>query len=144
MGATGSSTAGVAGSTGFSGPAGAQGPTGATGAQGPAGVIGHWANYREFWFAYESADIGDSQEGTIREIAAYMKDNPSLQVGLDGAMDPRGSDPHNQDLSDRRVESVRHALLQAGVPADRIQTGAYGDENQRRDRRVGVLISTAS
>jgi hypothetical protein len=30
------------------------------------------------------------------------------------------------------------------VPSDRIQMGAFGNEDQRRDRRVGVLISTAS
>jgi outer membrane protein OmpA-like peptidoglycan-associated protein len=142
-GAQGSSTAGVAGATGYSGPTGAQGATGATGAQGPAGVVGHWTAYREFWFEYNSADVRDTQTGTVAEIAAYLKANPSLQVGIDGSMDMRGTDPRNQDLSDRRVSSIRHALLDAGVPADRIQTGAYGDENQRRDRRVAILISTA-
>jgi outer membrane protein OmpA-like peptidoglycan-associated protein len=143
-GAQGSATAGVAGSTGNSGPAGEQGPTGATGAQGPAGIVGHWTAYREFWFEYNSSDIRDSQGAKINEIAAYLRDNPSLQVGIDGSMDRHGTDPRDQDLCDRRVDSIRHALLHAGVPADRIQTGAYGDEGQRRDRRVAVLISTAS
>jgi outer membrane protein OmpA-like peptidoglycan-associated protein len=142
-GAQGSATAGIAGSTGYSGPAGATGPTGPTGALGPAGVVGRWTAYREFWFDYDKADMHDPNGNTINEIAAYLKQNPSLQVGIDGSMDSHGSDPHNQDLSDRRVNAVRQALLQAGVPADRIQTGAYGAETQRRDRRVGVLISTA-
>jgi outer membrane protein OmpA-like peptidoglycan-associated protein len=144
MGAQGSSTAGVAGPTGFAGPVGAQGPNGATGAQGPAGVIGRWTAYRDFWFEGGSADLRDSQSATINEIAVYLKANPSLQVGIDGSMPANGSDPHDQDLCDRRVGAVRHALLEAGVPSDRIQTGAYGDENRRRDRRVAVLISTAS
>jgi len=50
-----------------------------------------------------------------------MQQNPSLQVGIDGSMDPRGTDPRNQDLSNRRVGAVRDALIQAGVPAYRIQ-----------------------
>jgi outer membrane protein OmpA-like peptidoglycan-associated protein len=73
-----------------------------------------------------------------------MQQNPSLQVGIDGSMDPRGTDPRNQDLSDRRVGAVRDALIQAGVPAYRIQTGAFGDTRLTRDRRVEVLIITGN
>ena len=80
----------------------------------------------------------------VSEIATYMNQNPSLQVGIDGSMDPRGTDPRNQDLSDRRVEAVRSALIQAGVPAHKIQTGAFGDTQLTRDRRVEVLISTSN
>jgi outer membrane protein OmpA-like peptidoglycan-associated protein len=106
------------------------------------GVISHWTPYRDFWFDYGKSDIRDSQNATVAEIAAYLKDNPSLEVGIDGSMAVNGSDPRDQELSDQRVGAVRHALLEAGVPADRIQMGAYGNESQRRDRRVGVLIST--
>jgi hypothetical protein len=143
-GAQGNATAGVAGATGFSGPAGAEGAMGATGAQGPVGIIGHWTPYRDFWFDYGKSDVRDSQGGTVVEIAAYLKANPSLQIGIDGSMATNGNDPRDQDLSDHRVDAVRHALLQAGVPADRIQTGAYSEAGTRRDRRVGVLISTVN
>jgi outer membrane protein OmpA-like peptidoglycan-associated protein len=134
----------VAGSTGYSGAAGAQGAIGATGAQGPAGVVGRWTSYRDFWFDYGKSDVRDSQSATITEIAVYLKANPSLQVGIDGSMPARGDDARDQDLSDRRVAAVRHALLEGGVSSDRIQTGAYDNENHRRDRRVAVLISTAN
>jgi len=39
---------------------------------------------------------------------------------------------------------VSDALIQAGVPAHRIQTGALGDEGLWRDRRFEVLISTSN
>jgi len=35
-------------------------------------------------------------------------------------------------------------LIQAGVPAYKIQTGAFGDAQLTRDRRVEVLISTSN
>jgi outer membrane protein OmpA-like peptidoglycan-associated protein len=72
-----------------------------------------------------------------------MNQNPSLQIGIDGSMDPRGSDPRDQNLSDRRVSAVRDALVQAGVPSYKILTGAFGDTQLTRDRRVEVLISTS-
>jgi outer membrane protein OmpA-like peptidoglycan-associated protein len=136
--------AGVAGSTGRSGPAGVQGPVGPTGAQGPAGVIARWVSFRDFWFDFNKVDLDASEMSKVSEIATYMNQNPSLRVGIDGSMDPRGTDPRNQDLSDRRVDAVRSALIQAGVPAYKIQTGAFGDTQLTRDRRVEVLISTSN
>ena len=58
-------------------------------------------------------------------------------------MDPRGSDPRDQNLSDRRVSAVRAALIQAGEPSSRIQTGALGDTRLARDHRVEVLFITS-
>ena len=141
-GAEGSMMAGVAGVAGRSGPAGPQGSVGPTGAQGAVGVVDRWTSYREFRFDYNRAEITSSDRDTVSEIATYIKKNPSLQVGLDGSMDARGTDPRSQNLSDRRVAAVRDALIQAGVPAQRIQVGAFGDERLKKDRRVEVLIST--
>ena len=117
---------------------------GATGARGVVGLVEGWTSYREFLFDNDRSDLQAADSRKINEIAAYLKQNPSLQVGVDGSMDPQGTDPRNQGLSDRRVNAVRNALIQAGVPARRIQTGAFGDEELRRDRRVEVLISTSN
>jgi len=142
-GAQGSTTAGNTGAAGRSGPAGAQGSVGAIGAQGSVGAVDRWTSFREFVFEFNRADIQASDTGKVSEIAAYMKQNPSLRIGIDGSMDPRGTDPRNQDLSDRRISAVRDALIQAGVPSSKIQSGAYGDAKLARDRRVEVLISSS-
>lgn len=95
-------------------------------------------------FDYNGASINTGDQGKVADIAGYMKLNPSLQVGIDGSMDPRGSDPRDQGLSDRRVSAVRDALIQAGVPSSKIQTGAFGDTRLTRDRRVEVLVKTGN
>jgi outer membrane protein OmpA-like peptidoglycan-associated protein len=143
-GAQGRTTAGVAGSTGFTGATGAQGNTGSQGDRGVAGIVGSWTSYRDYTFAYNDARVQDSDAAKSANIAAYMKANPSLQLGLDGTIDPRGADPKDQALSDRRVEAVRASLIDAGVPAYKIKVGAYGDSKTRRDRRVEVLFATAN
>jgi peptidoglycan-associated lipoprotein len=81
-----------------------------------------------------------------------MKANPSIQVGIDGYADPRGTNQYNLALSQRRVDTVRDALVQAGVPTDKIQTGFFGEARLKcsesteacwqRDRRVEVFIGT--
>ena len=63
-----------------------------------------------------------------REIAEYTNENPSYRVAIDGS-------------NRRHVGNVRDALISAGVPASKIQTGAYGDPQLRGDRRVAVLVS---
>jgi outer membrane protein OmpA-like peptidoglycan-associated protein len=128
---------------GPTGPQGPQGPTGEVGAQGRVGVVARWISYREFWFENGSANIPRSETNKLAEVASYMKNNSSLQIGIDASMDPRGTDARDQDLCNRRVKSIREALIEAGVPANRIAAGAFGDKELRRDRRVEVLFRTA-
>ncbi|HVB80869.1 MAG TPA: OmpA family protein [Candidatus Binataceae bacterium] len=136
--------AGRAGAAGPSGDVGAQGPTGPTGARGQAGIVGRWTAYRDFTFYGDQADLQPSDVTMVNEIAGYMAQNPSLQIGIDGSTAPNGVPPTNQNLNDRRVDALHDALLKAGVPASKMQMGAFGDPQLRRDGRVEVLISTGN
>jgi peptidoglycan-associated lipoprotein len=150
---------GPAGREGLAGPAGAQGPAGQMGAQGPAGPAGaqgmasaikQWASFKDFQFDFDKSDIRSNEMSKVSEIAAYMRQNSSAKVGIDGHADPRGTDEYNQGLSERRVNTIRDALAKAGVAGDRIHTGAFGEQRLQcsesteacwqRDRRVEILI----
>jgi hypothetical protein len=48
----------------------------------------------------------------------------------------------DQDLCDRRVEAIRASLIRAGVPAERISAGMFGNVKLRRNGRVEVLLKT--
>ena len=121
--------AGYSGPTGATGAAGPQGSIGSTGAQGPMAGGGSWTSYRDYSFNVNSDDILSSDGNKAREIADYMNQNPSARVAIDGS-------------NGRRVNRVRDALVNAGVPAYKIQTGSFGDPQQRRDSRVAVLVSS--
>jgi outer membrane protein OmpA-like peptidoglycan-associated protein len=144
MGAQGYATAGSAGAMGPSGDVGEQGPAGPAGAQGAAGIVGRWAAYRDFTFYGDQANLQPSDVTMTNEIASYMANNPSLQIGIDGSTNPSGAAPTNQELNDRRVSAVKTALLNAGVPAYKIQIGPFGDPQLRRDGRVEALLSTGN
>jgi len=132
--------AGLVGATGRTGATGPQGMTGPTGAQGVGGNMdgarSGWSAFNEFWFDSNRSDIQRTDSSKVGDIANYLRQNPGQQVAIDGSMDP-----NNRDLSNRRVNTVRNALMQAGVPSNRIQTGAFGDPNMQRDSRVGILVS---
>lgn len=93
-----------------------------------------WVSYRDFWFGHGSSRIDATDVSKVADVASYLKQNPSLRLAIDGARD-------NADQSQRRIDAVHEALVAAGVPADRIHTGAYGNSLLRRDRRVEVLFS---
>lgn len=143
--------AGPAGPAGPPGPAGERGLTGERGPVGPF-VVWRWTTFKDFLFDFDKSDMLPSETDKPAEIAAYMKENPSVVVGIDGYADPRGTDPYNLRLSQRRVDVIRDALIKAGVPNYKIQTGAFGSERRnckaateacwQRNRRVEVLIST--
>jgi outer membrane protein OmpA-like peptidoglycan-associated protein len=111
---------------------------------GVAGIVGQWTSYRSFTFGPNDSHIRNSDMAKCADIAAYLKANPSLQLGLDGSMAPMGTDPKDQSLADRRIEAVRNSLIEAGVPAYKIKSGVFGDPATRRDRRVEVLFATAN
>jgi outer membrane protein OmpA-like peptidoglycan-associated protein len=141
-GVQGRTVVGVAGAAGATGAQGSAGERGDSGITGTAGVVASWTPYREFWFEYNGSDLRRDQQSKVTDIVAYLKANPSLEIGIDGSMNPRGSDPQNQSLANRRVDSIRLALENAGISSQRIRVGAFGNPSLLRDRRVEVLLRT--
>jgi outer membrane protein OmpA-like peptidoglycan-associated protein len=133
---------GIAGNAGPSGFQGERGGAGPTGAQGDVGIVERWTTYREFNFDRTGANIPASEMDRVSEIAAYLVQNPSLDVGIDGSMDARTFNQGDRDLSNRRADSVRDALMQAGVPASKIQMGPFADPDRRHEGQIQVLIKT--
>jgi len=138
---------GPAGQPGKDGPGG---PAGAQGVSGPAGPQRPWVAFTDFLFDFDQSAVRSSETGKVEKLSQYMKDNPNIEVGIDGYADPRGTAQYNQPLSQRRVDAVKAALVSAGVPSDKIQTGAFGETRRKcaeateacwqRDRRVEVLV----
>ena len=144
---------GVAGAQGMAAPAGPAGPQGPQGPQGPPGTVASWTKFNDILFDFDKSDVRSNETTKVADIAAYVQQNPTTMVGIDGYADPRGTDQYNQALSERRVNAIRDALTKAGVARDKIQTGAFGEMRLKcqeateacwqSDRRVEVLIGTA-
>jgi outer membrane protein OmpA-like peptidoglycan-associated protein len=113
--------------------AGTAGPAGPAGAQGDRGADAQWVSVPDILFEFDKADVRVDETQKIRQIAELVKKNDQLVVRLDGHTDPRGTDRYNTSLSERRVEAVRKALIDGGVPADRIAIATYGERRPKCD-----------
>jgi len=142
-GTRGQTTSGVAGAAGAAGPAGPQGDAGQAGGRGTTGSLERWVVFREVWFDTDSQDVHAVDRAGFGEIAGYMSANPSLELGIDGSVNSGSASRRNAEMSAHRVKAIRESLVAAGVPANRISEGAYGDQSLRRDQRVDLLLRTS-
>ena len=67
-------------------------------------------------------------ESDSSELRDILKDYPTYKLTIEGHCDERGSTEFNLALGDSRANAVKSALIQAGIPGDRIRTISYGKE----------------
>ncbi len=101
-------------------------------------------------FATDSDVLRPGAVEKLRPLAAYLRSNPGVRVAIDGHTDSRGTDAHNQDLSERRAASVRSAFDAMGVTRARFSVVGHGEANpvatnataagMRQNRRVEVTL----
>ena len=105
---------------------------------------------QDLLFATDSATLSGSIVGDIAAVARNLVQYPGSTVQVIGHTDSTGSAAYNQDLSQRRAQSVAGILTAAGVNGNRIvatgrgasQPIASNDSVQGRaqNRRVEILI----
>ncbi|MGA2336616.1 MAG: peptidoglycan-associated lipoprotein Pal [Terriglobales bacterium] len=85
-------------------------------------------NVKDVFFDYDKYTIRPDEAPTVQNNEAFLAQHPSIKVLVEGHCDDRGSEEYNIALGASRAESVKRALVQEGVPADRIRTVSYGKE----------------
>jgi outer membrane protein OmpA-like peptidoglycan-associated protein len=86
----------------------------------------------------------------IEQLAQFLTEHPDRRVQIDGFTDSVGSDAYNEELSQRRADAVKAALISRNIDPARISTTGYGkaypvasnnDSGGRQlNRRVEVVI----
>ncbi len=80
------------------------------------------------YFQFDSSGIEGDQRPRIEHNGAYLRDNSSSRVLVEGNTDDRGTNEYNLALGERRAQSARKYLIQLGIEASRIRTVSYGEE----------------
>jgi len=77
-------------------------------------------------FEQGKANISSDSYTELNLLADLMLQNDKVIIQLEGHTDFRGSKKLNFELSQKRVESVKHYLTQQGIRSKRIKTKAFG------------------
>ena len=84
------------------------------------------------YFRFASAAIRPESERVLEEIAATLQRNPAWKLRIEGHTDGLGSDAANLDLSKRRSEAVRDALVSRfKIAADRLTAEGKGESSPK-------------
>jgi len=108
------------------------------------------ASVQDIFYDYDSYDVRPDQGAQLSKAAAYLASNPRIKVLIGGYCDERGSNEYNLTLGQNRADSVKKALISAGVAPDRLRVVSYGKEKPfctesteecwQQNRRAGFSI----
>ena len=95
------------------------------------------------------ATIKPESQKTVGEIAALLRENPGLQVLIEGHTDNTGTPQGNRALSDERAKAVAAAVVGMGIEASRLSAVGWGQDKpvadnateagRAKNRRVEVV-----
>jgi outer membrane protein OmpA-like peptidoglycan-associated protein len=90
----------------------------------------------------------------LAKISGIVLAHPGLSLQIEGHTDSVGGDDFNQQLSERRADTVRDFLAEQGVPASSITAHGFGKtqpvatndtpEGRQRNRRVELVVNGAA
>lgn len=105
----------------------------------------------KIYFNASKFDLKTESFPELDRLAQLMKENPSMNIRLEGHTDTVGEFDANVELSRNRVNEVRKYLASKGIDAGRIETIGYGPsrpintnkslKERPENRRVEMVIT---
>ena len=109
------------------------------------------ANMSDVLFRSGSFELLPGARERLAKVSGIVLAYPSLHVAIEGHTDSVGGDEYNQELSERRAQSVRDYFVQQGIPANAIEARGFGKsepiasndtpEGRQQNRRVELVLS---
>jgi outer membrane protein OmpA-like peptidoglycan-associated protein len=106
-------------------------------------------------FVSAKADVLPDARVKLDSVAkALLEQDPSASILVEGYTDSQGGAAFNQELSQRRADSVRTYLVSRGLPPERVTAQGFGlaspiadnasPEGRANNRRVEIVVKPAA
>jgi peptidoglycan-associated lipoprotein len=80
------------------------------------------------FFDYDMAEIRSDARSALDAKVQILREEPGVQLRIEGHADERGSTEYNMALGLRRAEAVKAYFVNFGLGADRFTTISFGEE----------------
>ena len=80
----------------------------------------------DIYYEFDKWDLLLQYQDSLMTLVTLLKDNPKISIELASHTDSRGSDQHNDELSQKRAESVVTFLKEKGIDQGRLIAKGYG------------------
>jgi outer membrane protein OmpA-like peptidoglycan-associated protein len=111
-------------------------------------------NMSDVLFDTGSSTLRPAAREKLAKISGIVLAHPGLTLQIEGHTDSVGSDQMNQQLSERRADSVRDFLIGQGVTGSAVTAKGFGKtqpvasndtaEGRQRNRRVELVVNGAA
>ncbi len=101
-------------------------------------------------FAFDSSELKSGGTITLDRLVTFLNQYPERRVAIEGHTDNVGSNDYNQQLSQRRAESVSRYLQNKGIAIARLDAKGMGkdaplvsndsESGRQQNRRVELII----
>jgi len=109
---------------------------------------------QDIFYDYDRSSITADARSVLDGNGSILKNNPNVNVVIEGYCDTRGTDEYNLALGQRRAESAKNYLVRQGISALRIQAVSRGETSQwaegasegayQQNRRAHFIPTSAS
>jgi peptidoglycan-associated lipoprotein len=82
-------------------------------------------------------------QDSLRSLVGILNDNPKMKIELRSHTDARATDQYNDELSQKRAQTVVDFLISQGIEPGRLQAKGYGKRSPRRmeaDYKINDLL----
>ena len=86
------------------------------------------ADLSTIFFGFDSSNITGTELNTLKSNVTYLKNNPNVNIIVEGHCDERGTTEYNLALGQKRALKVKEYYVQMGIAPARIATVSYGEE----------------
>lgn len=87
------------------------------------------------FYDFNKATLRPESQQALDQLVQLLNENPNITIELSAHTDCRGSEAYNEQLSQRRAESVVAYLIAHGIAADRLTPKGYGESNPKRIKK---------
>lgn len=101
-------------------------------------------------FKFNSSDVSEEYNADIENFVKFMNDHENYTATIAGHTDSIGTEAYNQMLSEKRAESVKNAMVEKGIDAQRITSVGRGEtspiatnmtkEGRAQNRRIEAAL----
>ena len=85
-------------------------------------------DFQPAFFDLDSYTLREDARAALDKDAKMLRDNPTVNITIEGHCDERGTEEYNQSLGERRAQAAQDYLVAAGISASRLQTISYGKD----------------
>jgi len=80
------------------------------------------------YFGFDDASLTRKARQILAEKVEWLRKHPDGEVVIEGHCDERGTKEYNMALGQRRAQSIKNYLVNAGIDPSRLETISYGEE----------------